>query len=130
MWFEDFQTYRVQKQSNLGVIFTPCGAGQWPLTSGVEPRYFELTRCESDAGDSLAVFLVAVVPQAIQNLTCEMGMKHASSTQITFAFGTHSNRQMAGASTTMLHFSRGGNPKSLLRRLMSLHFWHILVIPF
>jgi hypothetical protein len=70
------------------------------------------------------------MPQAIQNLASEVWMQDASSAEIALTLGTHANRQVAGSSSSMLHFSVCGDAKTFLRRLMCLHFWHVLVIPF
>lgn len=63
--------------------------------------------------------------QAIQNLTCEVRVKHPSSAQITLSLGAHANRQVTRACSAMFDFARCGDSESLLGRLMCFHFWHV-----
>ena len=50
--------------------------------------------------------------------------QHSSATQVSLAFLTHANGQVAGASTTVLHLAVGCDPKTLLRSLVRLHLGH------
>jgi hypothetical protein len=127
----------VGDQANVSVIFTLGGAGYWPLNQELNPG--TLNKPAVNLSDAINVLLfagrsrcfsVAIVPQTIQNQSREVGMENPGSPQIALSFRAHTDRQVARASTAMLHFSICGDAKSLLRPLMCLHFWHIVVIPF
>lgn len=50
--------------------------------------------------------------------------QHSSATQVSLAFLAHANRQVAGASTTVLYLAVGCDPKTLFGRFVRLHLGH------
>ncbi len=77
------------------------------------------------AGDFFRTFLVAVVTQAIVDLTRLWWRQNPCSTQITSALGAHTERQVAGTCSTVHGFAGCRQSEALFSRFMCFHFWHI-----
>lgn len=78
---------------------------------------------------SLSICLIAVVPQAIVDLTSLRLGQHARSPQIASTLGAHAKRQVAGTRCAVHRFTRSAQAKALLSRLVGLHFRHSVISP-